>query len=87
MGSAAASSVGLMWPPTPKESLSCSRVSVCFFSRPQEEVGVPPAEENVGDDLLDRGVILGLRTGQKNVLVYDEAADGFDALRRKGLAA
>lgn len=33
MGSAAASSVGLMWPPTPRESLSCSRVSVCFFSR------------------------------------------------------
>ena len=58
-----------------------------LFQPPQEKVGVPPAEENIGDDLLDRGVILGLRTGQKKVLVYDEAADGFDALRRKGLAA
>ena len=58
-----------------------------LFQPPQEEVGVPPSEEDIGDDLLDRGVILGLRTGQKNVLVYDEAADGFDALRRKGLAA
>ena len=58
-----------------------------LFQPPQEKVGVPPAEENIGDDLLDRGVILGLRTGQKKVLVYDEAADGLDALRRKGLAA